>query len=232
MMILKDWKRGGFAAVLSVASWALLIFVVVVLGACASHAPQPYVQDPDIVYPVYEPPAAGAIAAPGQGLFLFEDAKARNVGDLLTISLVEQTVAQKSASTNTSKDNSLDIGAGTVFTNPIDSLSSLSAGQSFSGAGDSSQSNKLEGELTVNVVQRLPNGNLVVRGEKQLRLNQGSEIVRIEGVVRPQDIGADNTVTSDRVANARITYAGRGALADANAQGWVARFFNSPWFPF
>jgi len=187
----------------------------------------------DIVYPTMEAPTAGAIVAPGQGLFLFEDSKARNVGDLLTINLVESTSATKSATTSTSKSSDLSVGAATLFGNAIpDTESSISAGRSFDGSGDSAQSNKLTGTVTVFVVQRLPNGNLVVRGDKNLTLNQGSEQVRIEGVVRPSDIAPDNSVSSSRVANAKIVYAGRGALADANAQGWLSRFFNSPWMPF
>ena len=86
--------------------------------------------------------------------------------------------------------------------------------------------------MTVFVTRVLPNGNLVVRGEKQLALNQGSERVALEGVVRTVDIATNNTVSSDRVAAAKISYAGSGAVADANAMGWLARFFNSVLFPF
>jgi flagellar L-ring protein precursor FlgH len=202
-----------------------------ILSACAA-VPMPEPAQPQIVYPVSQMSSPGAIGAPGEGLFLFEDAKSRNIGDLVTILLVEKTTAQKSATTSTSKDDSLGIGAATLFGHGINSDSSVDVNRSFDGKGDSSQSNKLEGKLTVSVIQRLPNGNLVIRGEKQLQLNQGMEFVRLEGVVRPADIGPDNTVTSDRIANARVSYAGRGALADSNAQGWLSRFFSSPWMPF
>src|SRR3546814_469821 len=103
---------------------------------------------------------------------------------------------------------------------------------SFAGGGASTQSNTLSGSVTVIVTRVLPNGNLVVRGEKQVSLNQGAERVALEGIVRPIDIAANNSVTSDRIANARISYAGNGAVADANAMGWLARFFNSVLFPF
>ena len=86
--------------------------------------------------------------------------------------------------------------------------------------------------ITVTVVERLPNGNLLVQGEKWLRLNQGDEFVRIAGVIRPNDIQQDNTVTSDRVADARISYGGRGMVASSNRAGWLARFFNSAWYPY
>jgi flagellar L-ring protein precursor FlgH len=104
--------------------------------------------------------------------------------------------------------------------------------RSFDGTGSSSQSNQLTGEITVTVAQRLANGNLLVKGEKWLTINQGQELVRIAGIVRPQDIGQDNTIESTRVADAKITYTGRGTLADANTQGWLSRFFNSKWMPF
>lgn len=188
--------------------------------------------EPQPVAPELPSPLQGAIGTPGGGLSLFEDAKARNVGDLLTVQLVESTVAKKSASTSTSKDDSVTLGDVSAFGYSVKTGAGVSGKRAFAGTGDSEQSNQLSGNLTVTVVQRLGNGNLVVRGEKQLRLNQGSEIVRIEGVVRPVDIGTDNTISSSRVANARVVYAGKGALADANAQGWLTRFFNSSWMPF
>jgi flagellar L-ring protein precursor FlgH len=182
--------------------------------------------------PMPEVPRSGAIGAPGEGLALFEDAKARGVGDLLTIVLAEQTNAQKSATTDTSKDDSATLGNIGVFGKTIHTNSSISGKRAFSGKGDSAQSNSLTGSITVAVIQRLANGNLVVQGEKQVQINQGSESIRLQGVIRPADIAPDNTVTSDRVANARIGYTGKGALSDANMQGWLTRFFNSGWMPF
>lgn len=183
-------------------------------------------------------PTAGAIYNAGTGFALFEDTKARVAGDLLTVMLVEKTQAKKNASTSTSKDVSVDIANPTLLGRGLSvggtgvGAFGLEGSRGFDGKGDSSQSNQLSGSVTVTVVERLPNGNLVVVGEKNLELNQGSERVRLSGVVRPVDIKPDNTITSDRVADARIEYVGRGALADANAQGWLSRFFTSPWFPF
>jgi len=84
----------------------------------------------------------------------------------------------------------------------------------------------------VTVVEVLANGNLVVQGEKWININQGEEYIRLRGIVRPSDISPDNTIASVRVANAQIQYSGDGSLADANEQGWLAKFFNSPWMPF
>ena len=96
----------------------------------------------------------------------------------------------------------------------------------FDGEGASSQSNRLQGDITVTVAQRLPNGNLLVRGQKWIAINQGKEYVRIQGIVRPIDIDPDNSISSLKVADARISYGGTGALADANRPGLLSRFFN------
>ena len=175
---------------------------------------------------------SGAIYAEGGNIALFEDNRARNVGDLLTVVLVESTQAKKSAATNTSKNQDTSLGDISVFGKKVNYGVGFSGDRSFAGKGDTSQSNSLSGSVTVTVVQRYPNGNLLVRGEKLLELNQGSEVVKLEGIVRSADISTSNSISSDRVGNARVTYAGRGALADSNAQGWLSRFFNSPWMPF
>jgi flagellar L-ring protein precursor FlgH len=168
---------------------------------------------------------------------LFEDIKARQVGDLLTVILDEQTDASKSASTGITKDNSTDIGAPTILGqdptlggNPL--TTGLESSNDFSGEADSSQSNKLQGSITVTVAEVLPNGNLRIQGEKWIAINQGDEYVRLRGIVRPVDIAPTNTVYSTQVADAQITYRGKGATADSNAMGWLARFFISPIWPF
>ena len=109
---------------------------------------------------------------------------------------------------------------------------SLASDTGFDGQGGSKQSNSLEGDVTVAVVKRLSNGNLFVRGQKWIGINQGQEFIRVQGVIRPIDIQPDNSVPSYKVANAMISYGGKGALANANKQGLLARFFNSPWMPF
>jgi flagellar L-ring protein precursor FlgH len=83
----------------------------------------------------------------------------------------------------------------------------------------------------VHVLKVLPNGNLMIRGEKWLTLNNGDEYIRLTGVIRPKDINSNNTILSTKVANARIQYAGTGSFADANEQGWLTKFFNSSWWP-
>jgi flagellar L-ring protein precursor FlgH len=183
------------------------------------------------------PPTDGSIYHADQGMELFNDARAHRVGDILTISLVESTQASKKASTSTSKKDSTNIAAPTLLGQSLTlngkaATITTNGNRSFDGAGDSTQSNQLNGSITVTVAQRLSNGNLLVRGEKMLTINQGQELIRISGIVRPQDILQDNSVPSTRVADAQIGYTGKGSLADANTQGWLSRFFNSKWMPY
>jgi flagellar L-ring protein precursor FlgH len=193
------------------------------------------------VPPVAAEPVAqhnGSIYMAGYSQPLFEDIKARQVGDLLTVILVEQTDASKKASTGVSKSTNTNIGSPTLFGREVTSggvpilSSSMDSAHDFSGESDSSQSNKLQGNITVTVAQVLPNGNLYVQGEKWIAINQGEEYVRLRGMVRPVDIRPDNTVVSTQVADAQITYRGKGATADSNAVGWLARFFLAPLWPF
>lgn len=220
----------------------LLASVVLLLSACATPVHQPE-SDPDFaaVRPVKSSPIPvndGAIYKAGFERSLFVDPTARRVGDVLTIVLQEQTNASKKSSTSTKKDSEIDLEAPTVFGAPViyngnEILSaSVSAGRSFDGEGDSSQSNSLTGNITVTVAEIYPNGNLLVRGEKLLTLNQGSEHVRISGVIRQVDIRPNNTVYSSQVADARIIYGGQGVLAEVNAKGWMQRVFDGPWWPF
>ena len=180
-------------------------------------------------------PVNGAIFASYQSTALIEDPKAQNVGDILTVLLVERTDASKRANTTTKKETSVENANPELFGRPVTHngqpllSATIEGDQNFRGEGSSSQSNSLAGTITVTVIERYPNGNLKVAGSKQLALNQGSEHVSIAGIVRPIDISTDNTVTSDRLALAEISYGGKGAVNDANSMGFLARFFNSPW---
>ena len=222
-------------------------FALVVIGALVACASPQRIPDWEPALPE-EPPVEdfgapnGAIFQQQVGAALFDDNKARRVGDTLTVRLVERTTASTSASTSTSKDTSAEITNPTVFgrapTRRDNSGGlplfggSMNSGSEFSGAGNSTQSNTMEGNMTVTVYRRLPNGNLMVRGERWITVNQGREFLRIAGIVRPADILPDNSVPSFKLADARIDYRGTGALDDANRQGWLSRFFQSPWMPF
>ena len=176
--------------------------------------------------------SGGGLYQTGYNWTLVQDRRAYRVGDILTIKLDESTQSSKQARTNFGKKNDVSIGAPEVFGHTIDNLSgSVSGNRNFNGNGTSQQQNMLRGSISVAVHKVLPNGVLEVRGEKWLTLNQGDEYMRVTGLVRAEDVERDNSISSQRIANARISYAGRGALSDANAAGWLTRFFNHPVFP-
>ncbi|SEQ11879.1 flagellar L-ring protein precursor FlgH [Ectothiorhodospira magna] len=220
-----------------------LVCLLVIMSGCATVKPVERGDNPNfatVMPPMPVPPEHnnGAIFQPTGVQGLFADYKARQVGDVLTVLLAERTQARKSASTSTSKEASVGMANPTILGRPVTHNgrpllgTDISGNRAFDGQGDSSQSNQLDGSITVMVSEVLPNGNLVVQGEKWLKINQGEEYIRLRGIVRPVDIRADNTILSTQVAAAQVAYGGRGALADSNRQGWLSRFFNSPVWPF
>ena len=227
----------------------LALAALLVLGGCATAPPPRDSYRPTLprAY-ISEESTNGSIYQASRDVRLFEDVKARRVGDIITVVLQESTSASKSATTNTDKSQDTTIASPTILGAiptfnapgilPLDSnrnntlAATLNSANKFEGSGDTSQSNSLSGNITVTIADVLPNGNLVIRGEKWLTLNKGEEFIQISGIVRPQDVSTLNTVLSTQIADARITYSGKGFLADANEMGWLAKFFNSPVWPF
>ncbi|MBS7325382.1 MAG: flagellar basal body L-ring protein FlgH [Thiopseudomonas sp.] len=227
--------------------------VAALLGGCIQTPPKP--NDPYYapVVPRIPVPAEqnmGAIYQPSFESNYFTDRKAFRVGDIITIDLNERTQASKQANSSMQKDSEINMGVPNILgmavapknplagvkalgmTNPNLSLeASANGSRSNSGSGQAGQSNSLSGSITVTVADVLPNGVLVVRGEKWLTLNTGDELIRISGLVRADDISTDNRVSSTRIADARITYSGTGAFANTSKPGWLSRFFMSPAWP-
>jgi flagellar L-ring protein precursor FlgH len=210
-----------------------LLIGAALLSGCASHSQR---SEDDLPPP---PPVAAVPKGEAGGVFtaqmpwtLVSDSRAFRPGDVLTVVLQETTQASKSADTSFGKQTKVQMAPVVVGGNPLDSDVSIDAKRSFDGTATSTQQNALQGAITVIVQDVLPNGLLQVRGEKSLTLNQGEEFVRVAGYVRAQDIDSNNRVSSQRIANARIAYSGRGVLHDANSAGWLTRFFASPWIPF
>ena len=175
---------------------------------------------------------AGGVYASETPWTLVSDTRAFRPGDALTVTLVETTQASKSADTNYQKTNTATVKPLTVASRALKSDITLSADRTFNGVAASTQQNALTGSITVVVQDVLPNGMLRISGEKSLRLNQGEEFIRVVGYVRSADIDTDNRVSSERIANAGITYSGRGILSAANQPGWLAKFFTGPYMPF
>ena len=159
---------------------------------------------------------------------LYEGWRARKVGDPVTIVLVERTAASKSASSKLDSSGSLGLtppstGPLSLFTN-TDARASGTRG--FDGKGSTDQANSLSGEVSVTVAEVYPNGTMLVQGQKRVTLNRGDEFVRIKGLIRMADVDAYNRVPSTRVADAQISYTGKGDVARAGRQGWLSRFFS------
>jgi flagellar L-ring protein FlgH len=173
------------------------------------------------------PPTPGAIFSAGYAP-LTSGARAAQVGDVLTVVLVERMQAVKSNSAKTGRDGGFGLTPPTTGPLALFKSSDINMGgtSSFNGKGEAEQSNALSGEVSVTVIAVRANGTMLVRGEKALTLNRGDEQVQLSGIVRAADIGPDNRIASTRIADARIAYTGKGDIARASRQGWLQRFFS------
>lgn len=212
----------------------LPLLALALLSGCASiySTPPTAVHQPMSVRPearTQTVPANGAIYQVAQARPLFEDRRARHVGDTLTINLVERNTAQKASNASTSRGSSMSGGITSLSRVPLAGLAGLSAeaamDSSFSGAGAATANNAFNGTITVTVIEVYPNGNLLVSGEKQLAINQGNEFIRFSGVINPNTVTTSNTVQSTQVADARIEYKGSGFIDESQRMGWLQRFF-------
>jgi flagellar L-ring protein precursor FlgH len=224
-------------------SYALaLAWLVLGLVGCAgspnqSHPryapvePLDYAEDPVVGI-------SGGLYDVRRSLSLFSDTRAFRKGDIVSVVLTESTTGTKSSDTELEKSTSISLPNPTVFGRAFnarrpDNLSIEASGsRSFAGDAVLNQRNSLTGSIAVQVASVLPNGNLVIQGEKWININQGDEYIRLRGIIRPQDLSAGNTISSTLVADARIAYSGTGVGKEANTPGWLARFFTSPLMPF
>ncbi len=162
------------------------------------------------------------------GLFS-SDKRAHQVGDILTVQLNETFSSTKSVTSQSAKEDSIgaEVGPTGILKNFAGLGGSVSKSNSFKGSGSASQSNSLTGFISATVVKVYPNGNLEIKGQKRLRLTDGSEYVRLAGIVRPQDISSSNTVSSNLIAEAQIEYVGSGTLSNETAPGWGSKFLRA-----
>ena len=213
------------------AAW--LVLAGVALSACTTVPPtnvhQPMTARPA---PRGENPAPnGSIYQAGVSRTLFEDRRARYVGDTLTITITETTSASTASNTKASRSGSISTSVPTISGLPGKSLQgmelSATSAASLDGKGDAAAKNAFTGNITVTVIEVLANGNLLVSGEKQVSVGAGTEYIRLSGVVNPYFINAANTISSTNVADARIEYKETGVISEAQVMGWLARFFMS-----
>jgi len=210
----------------------LMGLAALALAAC-NTVPPTNVHQPMTARPVPRPDgslaATGSIFQSGSSRPLFEDRRARYVGDTLTISIVENTAASTKSNSEATHAGSIAASVGPVAGLPIRTLDGLTVNASdtntFAGKGDSGATNVFTGFITVTVIEVLSNGNLLVSGEKQVSITQGQEFIRLSGIVNPTFISTANTVNSSQVADARIEYKQSGYINEAQAMGWLARFF-------
>jgi len=218
----------------------LIAFVLIIHTGCAYQGVKPNpefatVRPPSKLNP---PKPNGAIFQSETNISMFETAKAKRVGDILTVVFDENHAAKKESKTEDSKDTSLEAGIDNLLGNVtsqkyLDKLGiGVESAASFAGTGKSEQKNSLTGSITVTIVEVLPNNNLVVRGEKLLTLSQGDEYVQLSGIVRSIDVGPDNQIVSSKMANAKIIYSGDGPTHDVNKAGWATRLFMGKLWPF
>ncbi|WP_394128810.1 flagellar basal body L-ring protein FlgH [Shewanella maritima] len=220
----------------------LLAILSILLVGCGSTQQKPIPDDP-FYAPVYpEAPSnqmelTGSIFMDSQAASLYSDIRAHKVGDIITVVLQESTQASKSANNEISKDNNINVepiyaGGGNVTVKGVPLDFRYTDSMNTKREADADQSNSLSGSISANVMQVLGNGNLVIRGEKWISINNGDEFIRVTGIVRSEDISPNNTIESTRVANARIQYSGTGTFADSQKVGWLSKFFLGEWWPF
>ena len=220
-----------------------VISVLILAGCNSTPKPPVHANDPSFAPVVPNIPREhiaedGALFKPYMANSLYSDVTARRVGDIITVTLRENTNATKSAGTTTSKETGVDVqpiiglGGNAVNIGGESIQLGVNAANEFAGDAQANQRNSLSGAISVTVVDVLPNQNLVIRGEKWLTLNQGDEYIRLTGIIRPADISPENEIVSTKVANARIQYSGTGSFARAQEKGWLTQFFASQYWPF
>jgi flagellar L-ring protein precursor FlgH len=219
-------------------SFSLLLVAMVATG-CASVAPVPVAPPRFAAVQPAEAPVArqptGSIYNGVQSENWFGRGRNFQVGDVITVLLDERTQGSRSTSTNVSREASNNVVpsgmAGRLISGRValGGLNLNEASTTSAGSGTADQTASLTGSLAVSVVEVLPNGNLVVRGEKQLSLSEGSEVIQVSGVIRPQDVSPNNTVLSRRLAHSQIAYRGSGDLAAAAQPGWGTKLLTRFW---
>lgn len=211
----------------------ILLSLGMLLTACTS-VPPTNVHQPMTAWPAPResvPVANGSIYQAASSRPLFEDRRARFVGDTITVRITENTSASKNASNKLDRTGSQKASVNSFAGLPLAGLSGLSmdmgSSTNFSGKGEAANEAAFRGNLTVTVIDVLPNGNLLVSGEKQISIGAEQEFIRLSGIVNPTFISSANIVESAKIADARIEYKGSGQTTEAQVMGWLARFFLS-----
>lgn len=225
-------------------TFILYTIVVLLLVACAAPSPQVVTkQEPlEEIQPSKEETRESGSLWQSRNSSMFSDQKAKDVGDIVTVIISEQSSATKQASTSTERTTAMSASISNFFGqendklwanahNPIDieNLVKADFSNDFSGTGSTSRKEDLTASITTQVIGRYPNGQLKIRGGKEVMVNNEIQIIYLTGIIRPVDITAANTVSSTKVLNARISYTGKGALSDKQNPGWAMRVLDYIW---
>ena len=217
-----------------------LFAIVYLLQGCATEPVDMVLRPSPEFQPVYplaadrQKIATGGIYSNRQSDAWFGRGRNYQVGDIITVLLNESTQAARTQNTDVSREskNSLPSGMNTKIGNIspfLDGIDITKNNNSSKGAGKADQQASLSGSVAVTVIEILANGNLMIRGEKKLGLSEGTEVIQVSGVIRPEDVGPNSTVQSRRLANAQIAYRGSGDLANATKAGWGTSLMHKYW---
>ncbi len=227
-------------------SWAwhlaLVVLILAASGGCSTKGrPSGVLPLAAPPLPPSPPPQEGSLWTNRYPNGLLADHRSHNVGDLVTISITETAKASEIANTQTSKESGVKVGIASLLglTFPITSFTDKevsaetalegTVGNVSKGQGKTERQSSFTSYLTARVIRVLPNNNLVIQGQRQLRINNETEVVTLTGIVRPQDIGRNNVVPSNRVAEARVMISGVGVVSDKQKVGWMQRIFDHVW---
>jgi flagellar L-ring protein precursor FlgH len=231
-------------------SYFLLCILLMFLPCCATGsgrstdpAELEAIQEPE--FPDYKPPTVdeGSLWSEERGITLYPDRRARKVGDIVIVRIVEDPEAELKANTKTGRKSSIDAQLklfGLMQTwadenpnlpqNPgTDDLIKAGLGMSFDGKGSSDREGHVKAYVSAVVINALPNGNLCIRGRREIKVNNETQYITVSGIIRPEDISPFNEISSTYVANAKITYSGAGILADKQKPGWLGRIIDRVW---
>ncbi len=213
---------------------ALAVFGALVLAACAPLPPEEAPDPRPLTAPRVDlgpngDERVGAMFDEGRSMRLFEDRSARRRGDLVTVIIEERTSGNKSVSSSMSRSSGAEMPAPQIGGRDLEIAGRPFAFEhegdaTFEGRGQAEQSNNLTGTITAVVIDTMPNGHLVIRGEKAVTVSQGQEYVVISGIVRADDVAPNNTISSDMVANMQLSYTGSETIDDSTKPGWLTRF--------
>lgn len=232
--------KGGFG---SISLWN--VFMTCVFSLFLSACLTPTLPPPAQKYVYQEAkglrPSANSLWTDRAGLY--ENVQARRLNDLVTIKVAENISGSGTADTATKKKSSLDVGVDSIFGSPLNfGLTNLwgnqtpfvpaasgHAGMDFTGNGNTTRAGTLIGTITAKVVEVLPNGNLLLQSRKEITINNEKQILIVRGMVRPEDIAMDNSVSSSKIADAEVYFVGDGVVQDKQRPGWFVRILDNVW---